>query len=150
MPKPDLTALASEIDSELRAIRELVRRPLEMEIAKGRLTGPQQSAMAALLAAGGLSLKELSARLGLAHSTTSGIIDRLEKSNLVERKVDESDRRTTKITVSAPVRKFVEETMPGMSIHPLTEALRRASPVQRLAITTGLKTLRAVLEGAET
>jgi DNA-binding MarR family transcriptional regulator len=148
MPKPDLTALAREIDSELRAIRELVRRPLELEFSRGHLTGPQQSAMAAILAsAGGLSLKELSKQLGLAHSTTSGIVDRLEKAGMVERRVSETDRRFTKINGTEAVRKFVEETMPRVSISPLIEALRCATPSDREAIATGLRTLHAALEG---
>jgi DNA-binding MarR family transcriptional regulator len=146
MPKPDLTALAQDLDAELRTIRELVRRPLELEFARGHLTAPQQAAMAAIVTAnGGLSLKQLSEQLGLAHSTTSGIVDRLEKSKLVERKVDDTDRRFTKIAAAEPVRKFIQETMPRMSIHPLAEALRRASPAQRETIAAGLKTLRTLL-----
>src|SRR5271170_6332332 len=144
--KHDLTALAQEIDGELRAIRVTVRRPLELEFARGRLTGPQQSAMAALVASNGLSLKELSEQLGLAHSTTSGIVDRLEKSGMVERKIVESDRRFTKIAPTRAVRKFLEETMPRLSIHPLEEGLRRASAAQRETIVAGLKTLRQVLD----
>jgi DNA-binding MarR family transcriptional regulator len=145
MPKHDVTALAREIDSELRAIREIIRRPLELEFAKGHLTGPQQSAMAALVASEGLSLKELSEQLGLAHSTTSGIVDRLEKKGMVERKPGESDRRFTQIAVTGAVRKFMNETMPRISIHPLVEALRRATPAERDAIAGGLKTLLAAL-----
>jgi DNA-binding MarR family transcriptional regulator len=148
MSKPDFTALAQDLDAELRAIRDLIRRPLELEFAKGHLTAPQQAAVAAILMAkGGLSLKQLSQQLGLAHSTTSGIVDRLEKGKFVVRKVDEADRRFTKIAVTEPVRKFVEETMPRLSIHPLAEALRRASPAQRDTVAAGLKTLRALLNG---
>jgi DNA-binding MarR family transcriptional regulator len=105
--------------------------------------------MAAILSAGGLSLKELSVQLGLAHSTTSGIVDRLEKKDLVARRVDDSDRRSSKIEATAAVIKFVEETMPRISIHPLVEALRRATPEERAAISTGLKTLRAALSTRE-
>jgi DNA-binding MarR family transcriptional regulator len=146
MPKPDLTALAREIDTELRAIRELVRRPLEMEFAKVQLTGPQQSAMAALISSDGLSLKELSAQLGLAHSTTSGIVDRLERDGLVKRTTGHSDRRFTTIVVTDEVRTFVNETMPQISIHPLVEALRQAAPAERTIIAEGLRTLRRVLD----
>jgi DNA-binding MarR family transcriptional regulator len=146
MPKHDLTTLAREIDSELRAIRELVRRPLEMEFAKAHLTGPQQSAMATLISSDGLSLKELSAQLGLAHSTTSGIVDRLERDGLVKRTTGHSDRRFTTIVVTDAVRKFVNETMPQISLHPLVEALRQAAPADRKVIAEGLRTLRRVLD----
>ncbi len=147
MTAREISVLAHEIDRDLRAIREVVRRPLEMEFARVQLTGPQQSAMAALAhSTEGMSLKELSKHLGLAHSTTSGIVDRLEKHGMVERKQQDADRRLTRVVVTDKVRLFLQETMPKLSIHPLVEALRRAKPGEREAITAGLKTLRAVLE----
>jgi DNA-binding MarR family transcriptional regulator len=147
MAKPhDLTGMAEAIDRELRAIRERIRRPLEAAIAGVNLTGPQQSVMRALVQSDGLSLKELSAHLGLAHSTVSGIVDRLQERGLVERRTGETDRRVTLIVVTQPVRDFVRDTMTGLTIHPLVEALTLADAAQRRAIVAGLKTLREVLE----
>jgi len=142
----DQTALAQEIDRDLRAIREMIRRPLEAEFARGRLTGPQQSAMHALVQSDGMSLKELSGRLGLSHSTVSGIVDRLEKRSLVERRTDETDKRLTRILVSQKVRDYIRDVMPKLSIHPLVEAIGRANQAERRAIVKGLKILRKILE----
>jgi DNA-binding MarR family transcriptional regulator len=142
----DLTRLAEAIDRDLRAIRERIRRPLEAEIARGNLTGPQQSVLHALVQSGDMSLKELSAHLGLAHSTVSGIVDRLQERGLVERQTSETDRRVTRIGVTRQVRDFVRDTIPGLLLHPLEEALTRATTAQRRAIVAGLKTLREVLE----
>src|SRR5262249_54193644 len=128
------------------AIREMIRRPLEAEFARGSLTGPQQSAMHALAQSNGMSLKELSARLGLAHSTVSGIVDRLEKRGLVERRTDETDKRLTRISVTRKARDFLHNPMPKLSIHPLVEAIGRANQAERRAILNGLKTLRKILE----
>ena len=139
--------LAHEIDRDLRVIRETLRRPLEVEFARGQLTGPQQSAMAAIVRAmDGVTLKELSAHLGLAHSTTSGIVDRLEDRGLVVRKQDDRDGRFTRIAASTKVRRFIVETVPKLNIHPLVDALRSANQRERALIRQGLKTLRAVLE----
>jgi len=147
MRSKQLLGLAHQIDRDLRAIREAVRRPLELEFARGNLTGPQQSAMAAIVqSAEGISLKMLSAHLGLAHSTTSGIVDRLEKRGLVTRKTDPKDGRLTCIAASAEVRGFLTKKMPELSIHPLLDALVRANPNERARITQGLQTLRMVLE----
>jgi DNA-binding MarR family transcriptional regulator len=142
----DPTALAQEIDRDLRTIREMIRRPLEVEFARGRLTGPQQSAMHALVQSDGMSLKELSARLGLSHSTVSGIVDRLEKRGLVERRTDETDKRLTRISVTQKVRDYIQDVMPKLSIHPIVEAIGRANQAERRAIVKGLKTLRKILE----
>jgi DNA-binding MarR family transcriptional regulator len=149
MKRLDLAVIAQDIERDLRAIREIIRRPLEAEVARGNLTGPQQSVLRALVLSEGMSLKELSAQLGLAHSTVSGIVDRLQKRGLVERRADESDRRVTRIAVTQPVRVFVRETLPKLTIHPLVEALGRADVEQRRAIVKGLKTLRKMLEMLE-
>jgi DNA-binding MarR family transcriptional regulator len=138
--------MAEAIDRDLRAIRERIRRPLEAEIARGNLTGPQQSVMHALVQSGGMSLKELSAHLGLAHSTVSGIVDRLQERGMIERRTSETDRRVTRIGVTRQVRDFVRSSIPGLLLHPLEEALARATAAQRRAIVEGLKTLREVLE----
>jgi DNA-binding MarR family transcriptional regulator len=142
----DLIVIAEEIDRDLRAIRANLRRPLEAEIARGNLTGPQQSAMHALVQSEGMSLKKLSKHLGLAHSTVSGIIDRLQDRGLVERQINDADKRSSRITVTQQVRDFVHETLPRLSIHPLVKALTHADAAQRHAIVKGLKTLRQVLE----
>jgi DNA-binding MarR family transcriptional regulator len=144
--RQDLTRMAEVIDRDLRAIRERIRRPLEAAVARGNLTGPQQSVMHALVQSDGMSLKELSAHLGLAHSTVSGIVDRLQERGLVERRTGETDRRVTRIGVTRQVREFVRDTIPALLIHPLEEALARATAAQRGAIVEGLRTLRELLE----
>lgn len=146
MPKREVLKMAEEIDRDLRAIRQILRQPLEAEIARGALTGPQQSAMSVLVKSEGLSLKELSKQLGLAHSTVSGIVDRLEKQGLVERHADEADGRFSKLVVSDKVRKFLRETWPALEMHPLAEALTAATPKERRAVTEGVQVLRRVLE----
>ena len=142
----DIQTSALQIERDLRAIREIIRRPLDAEFARGNLTGPQQSAMRALINSEGMSLKELSAQLGLAHSTVSGIVDRLEARGLIERRPDESDGRLTRVGVTAAVRNFVRKTMPELSAHPLAEALRRARPSDRRRIIDGVQALRKALE----
>jgi DNA-binding MarR family transcriptional regulator len=85
--------MAREIEEHLSAVRQILRQPVEAEFARGNLTAPQRSVMQALFHSGGLSLKELSRRVGLAHSTVSGIVDRLEKRGLATRRPDPADGR---------------------------------------------------------
>jgi DNA-binding MarR family transcriptional regulator len=146
MPKREIVTMAGEIDRDLRAVRQILRQPLEAEIARGGLTGPQQSAMHVLVKANGLSLKDLSKELGLAHSTVSGIVDRLQKQGLVERQADEADLRLSKLVVTQQVRKFLRDTLPSLEMHPLAEALSTATQTERQAIVQGVRALRRVLE----
>jgi DNA-binding MarR family transcriptional regulator len=149
MPKQQLSAIAAEIDRDLRAVRQILRRPVEAEIARGHLTGPQQSAMAAIFRSDGISLKELSKQLGLAHSTVSGIVDRLAKRGLVKRQAGETDRRLTKIAVAGHVREYMRSTWPSLELNPLTESLRAATSAERQQVLQGMRTLRRLLERGE-
>src|SRR5437763_1923822 len=128
----ELLHLAAEIDRHLRLVRKMLRRPVEVEAARAGLTGPQRGRMHALASAPeGLNLKELSCRLGLAHSTVSGVVDRLERRGLLVRERGTEDRRSTRIAISGPVRAFVQEQAPLLRQSPLARALGAAEPAQR-------------------
>jgi len=145
-----LERIAQQIDLDLKAIREVLRQPAESEFARSGLTGPQRSVMEVLVYSDGLSLKDLSRRLGLAHSTVSGIVDRLAKRGLVERHHPETDSRLTIEAVSPQVRRFMRHTLPALRLHPLAEALSRARPAERAKIAEALKALRRLLESCPT
>jgi DNA-binding MarR family transcriptional regulator len=144
--KEELARVAQEIDEHLRRVRRVLRQPLETEFARGGLTGPQRSVMQAVVQANGMSLKDLSRSVGLAHSTVSGIVDRLAKKGLLARQSDKKDRRLSLIVPSRQVRDYVRNKLPALTIHPLQEALRRTRPAERAAILDGLRTLRRAVE----
>ena len=145
-----LDKLVQEIDQHLSIIRQRLREPLETEFARGGLTGPQRMVMQALVQSEGLSLKQLSAQVSLAHSTVSGIVDRLQARGMVVRSRDEADGRATVIAPSAPVRDFLANRMPELAISPLTEALRGASNSEQATVLRGLRKLRALIEQSRT
>lgn len=90
---------------------------------------------------GGLSLKELSARMGLAHSTVSGIVDRLEKRELVTRQVDPDDRRISRVVVTDLVTQYVGEVMQSQKQSRLARALQLGTPEERRLVLEGLRLL---------
>ncbi len=137
---------ARQIDRDLRAIRQALQRPAEAEFARGELTGPQRAIMHSIVTSEGLSLKELSREAGLAHSTVSGIVDRLEKRGMVTRQTDEQDGRFTRIFPSAEVKAFVRDKLPALTVNPLVDALGRAKPAERAVISEGLSALRRLLD----
>jgi DNA-binding MarR family transcriptional regulator len=141
-----LLQLAKEVDQHLSIIRQRLREPLETEYARGGLTGPQRMVMQALVQSQGLSLKQLSAQVSLAHSTVSGIVDRLQAKGLVARRKDETDGRATVIAPSTLVRDFMANRMPELAISPLTKALRTASDNERATVLRGLRKLRTLVE----
>jgi DNA-binding MarR family transcriptional regulator len=146
MRDEELNTLAREIGEHLRVIRQILRRPVEAEFARGHLTGPQQLVMEVLVRLHGLSLKELSQQVSLSHSTVSGIVDRLEKRGFVKRKADPNDRRFTVVTPSKAVEEFLKKKLPALTIHPLAEVLARANASQREEIVRGVRALRRVAD----
>jgi DNA-binding MarR family transcriptional regulator len=145
-PEESLMKLAKELDQHLGVIRQKLREPLETEFARGELTGPQRMVMEALVRSDGLSLKQLSAQVSLAHSTVSGIVDRLQARGMVERRRDETDGRATVIVPSSEVRDFLSNRMPQLIISPLTKALEGASDKDRAIVLRGFRKMRALIE----
>jgi DNA-binding MarR family transcriptional regulator len=142
-------ALAEQLLLDLGLIRRAMRRPLQQQIAEGGLTAPQQAAMQVVVRHEGISLKDLSHAMGLAHSTVSGIADRLERRGLIERKPDADDGRITNIHATAVVSEFIREQIPQLQRGPLVDALERAPDREREQIAAAIRRLRELLEAGD-
>jgi DNA-binding MarR family transcriptional regulator len=144
--RPDTRAQARAVERQLRQIQRALRRPVDSEIARGRLTAPQRSVMRALAhAKAGLALKDLAADVGLSHSTVSGIVDRLEQRGWVVRRTDDEDARRTRITVSQTVHRYIRKTLPELTLSPLVHALAALSNAERDALLASLTRLSEAL-----
>ncbi len=138
--------LAERMARDLNAIRRVLRKPLEAELAKNQLTSPQVTVLTVVARQPGVTLKELSHEVSLAHSTVSGIVDRLEKRGLVERRADSADGRVSRIYPAAQVTGFIQDRVPVLGAGPLEAALRRAMRAERVAIGQAFEKLRSLLE----
>ncbi|MBK7582930.1 MAG: MarR family transcriptional regulator [Myxococcales bacterium] len=101
-PKPSL-AEQPELDSIVEAILYLYtesRRITKDVAARHGVTGPQLAVVKMLEPVGKLSLSELSWKIRARNSTVTGIIDRMEREGLVERRRSEDDRRVIHITLT--------------------------------------------------
>jgi DNA-binding MarR family transcriptional regulator len=145
-PDADLLAQAERIQQDLSGIRRALRRPLEAEVARGELTLPQTTVMREVVRNHGINLRDLSRAVSLAHSTVSGIVDRLEKRGMVERRPDARDGRLSCIHPTVVVEQFIKERLPVLSRGPLQTALGRATTDERAAIERALRRLRELLE----
>ncbi len=138
-------AEVEQMEKDLGGIRRALRKPLDTEVAKGNLTLPQISVMRAVVRSKGISLKDLSHAVSLAHSTVSGIVDRLEKRGMIERRPDQVDRRISRIFPAAVVSEFVRDQIPALTRRPLEAAMERATEAERGQIATALTRLRELL-----
>jgi DNA-binding MarR family transcriptional regulator len=141
----DLLAEALAIDRSLRRIRRRLWRPFEADIASSRLTVPQLQLLEILSHDEGVRIGTLAERLDMSQSSVSGIVDRLERQKLVERRSDPNDRRTTCVYMTEPVRAYVAETVPRHRVAPIVAALGRATPAQKRRVLEGLELLLRLL-----
>lgn len=139
---------ARRMESDLRRIRRALGKPLEAEVARGELTMPQAAVMQTVVTHQGISLKELSREVSLAHSTVSGIADRLEKRGMIERRPDPVDGRVSRIYPTPVVMEFVRDRIPALTSGPLESALARANEEERTVIERAVSHLRELLEQA--
>jgi MarR family transcriptional regulator, organic hydroperoxide resistance regulator len=142
----DLSSEVQIITDHLNAIRAILRRGSQADMSASGLTAPQVNLLRALSFLDGSTLKQLSERLHLAHSTISGMVDRLEQKKLVERQVDAQDKRYTRIYLGREVRDYLNHTMPSNRASLLVEALTKAQPAEREQILGGLETLHRYLQ----
>jgi DNA-binding MarR family transcriptional regulator len=147
-PDQTLWQAAAQIARDLHAVQQFLRRPAAAELARSLLTVPQILVLRTLYDTDGLSMKELSAQVGLAHSTLSGIVQRLERRGLVERRTRPEDRRITGVFLSQRVRDRFFSHWRSAHLVPVVTALRAANEEQRAQIAAGLATLRGLLERA--
>jgi MarR family transcriptional regulator, organic hydroperoxide resistance regulator len=104
--------LKRDVDQVLEAILYLYTesRRITKELAKrADLTGPQLTVVKLLEAFGDLSLSELSDKIRAQNSTVTGIIDRMERENLVTRERSKEDRRVVYIKLTTKGRELARE-----------------------------------------
>jgi DNA-binding MarR family transcriptional regulator len=97
------TDFKPEVDQIVEAILYLYTesRRLTKELARSvDLTGPQLTVLKMLEGVGDLSLSELSERIRAQNSTVTGIIDRMERENLVVRARSSEDKRVVYIKLT--------------------------------------------------
>lgn len=112
-PEPaELAEEQSDLDAIIEAIVYLYTesRRITKDVA-GRfgLTGPQLAVVKMLEPVGRLSLSELSWKIKARNSTVTGIIDRMEREGLVERRRSDNDRRVIHIVLTRKGRELARE-----------------------------------------
>ena len=138
---------AEEVERQLRAIRRRLWQACAVDLRRAPLlTMPQVEALHALVTEDGLGLTALSQRLGLAQSTVSGIVGRLARQDLVERRADPADGRVSRVYLTGHVKAYLRDVLPQRRLGPLIAAFERATPEERARVLDGLSTLRRLLE----
>lgn len=105
---PDQVAF---LEKELRHISGIIKQKGREILSTYTITPPQFVALQWLLELGDMTIGDLSNKMYLAFSTTTDLIDRMEKSELVKRIRDEQDRRVVRIHLLEEGARIIEEVI---------------------------------------
>jgi MarR family transcriptional regulator, organic hydroperoxide resistance regulator len=144
--RDELLRDAQTVAGQIRAIDRAVNREVHRDVARSGLTAPQVRALEVLFDSGPLSVKDLSARLRLSHSTVSGIVDRLARRQFVRREAHPDDRRVSRVAVTEEVMRY-GRAAPVRLMTPLAETLRTVRRTERKQI---IETLQRLVELVDT
>ncbi|GEM00619.1 DNA-binding transcriptional regulator, MarR family [Halolactibacillus halophilus] len=99
------------IEKNMRYINGIIKHKGREILKNYCITTPQFIALQWLLEEGDLTIGELSNKINLAFSTTTDLVDRMEKNTLVERKRDTKDRRVVRIHLLIKGKEIIQEVI---------------------------------------
>ncbi|WP_410769340.1 MarR family winged helix-turn-helix transcriptional regulator [Fontibacillus sp. BL9] len=106
----DQKELIHEIVESFREIKKASYQLLSLQADSIGITGIQYMALKTILRQPGIAMSELAESMRLGNSTVSGVIDRLVKAELVERRRLVSDRRSITLHLTAKGREVEHQT----------------------------------------
>ncbi|WP_175640123.1 MarR family winged helix-turn-helix transcriptional regulator [Metabacillus schmidteae] len=101
----------ADLEKALRHISGIIKQKGREILNDYQITPPQFVALQWLWENGDLTIGELSTKMFLACSTTTDLIDRMEKNKLVIRVKDPQDRRVVRIHLLAEGERIIEEVI---------------------------------------
>ena len=101
----------ASLEKELRYISHLIKQKGREILSNYTITPPQFVALQWLHDSGDMTIGDLSNKMYLAFSTTTDLVDRMEKSQLVQRVRDEQDRRVVRIHLLSEGERVIQEVI---------------------------------------
>lgn len=99
------------LEKELRYTSHLIKQKGREILSNYTITPPQFIALQWLHELGDMTIGELSNKMYLAFSTTTDLVDRMEKNELVMRIRDDQDRRVVHIHLLQEGERIIEEVI---------------------------------------
>jgi MarR family transcriptional regulator, organic hydroperoxide resistance regulator len=103
--------IVARIEKELRYISGIIKQKGREMLSNYKITPPQFVALQWLFEDGDMTIGELSNKMYLACSTTTDLVDRMEKNVLVERVKDPNDRRVVRIHLLEEGERIIDEVI---------------------------------------
>ena len=110
-PNKKYSSEVASMEKDLRYIAAIIKQQGRRILSNYTITPPQFIALQWLFEHGDMTIGDLSNRMFLAFSTTTDLVDRMEKNNLVKRVRDEQDRRVVRIHLLSEGERVIEEVI---------------------------------------
>ncbi|TFE00987.1 MarR family winged helix-turn-helix transcriptional regulator [Jeotgalibacillus salarius] len=137
--------VVADIEKDLRYISGLIKQKGREILSQYTITPPQFVALQWLFEAGDMTIGELSNKMYLACSTTTDLIDRMERSNLVVRVKDEHDRRVVRIHLLEEGERIIEEVIKKRQ-HDLSDVLSEFTEEEVSSLAKALNKLHGEMK----
>lgn len=132
--------ITDEVLINLRKINQMIDIHSRYLVREVGLTGPQLTILNQVNRQGDMSTGELAKAISVSQATITGILERLEKKELIKRTRSEQDRRKVYVSVTKNCKELLESAPPPLqesfvsSFHELEnwEQLMILSSLQRL------------------
>jgi DNA-binding MarR family transcriptional regulator len=129
-----------ELERSLRYVAAILKQKGREILTQYPITPPQFVALQWLLEEGDMTIGELSNKMYLACSTTTDLVDRMEKNRLVARVKDQNDRRVVRIHLLEEGERIIEEVIKKRQQY-LLEVLENFSEEEIIFLEKSLKKL---------
>ncbi|WP_026563393.1 MarR family winged helix-turn-helix transcriptional regulator [Bacillus sp. UNC41MFS5] len=119
--------IVANIEKDLRYISGIIKQKGREMLSTYTITPPQFIALQWLFEEGDMTIGELSTKMYLACSTTTDLVDRMEKNLLVERVKNPNDRRVVRIHLLEEGKRIIDEVIKKRQVY-LEEVLVDFTP----------------------
>jgi DNA-binding MarR family transcriptional regulator len=133
-----------EIERLLRDVSKEVRRKGREILVDFSITPPQFDALLLLQEYGDLTIGELSQKMYLAYSTTTDLVDRMERNELVERVRDQNDRRVVRLHMCEKGKQLIEKVLITRREY-IMKALSSADEAMLVSLKVALQNLHEMI-----
>ncbi|HEX3032692.1 MAG TPA: MarR family winged helix-turn-helix transcriptional regulator [Bacillota bacterium] len=135
----------TEVRQLFRNVVRNFRKLIHQEMVSCDFTMPQVTLMQELYHTPGLTIKELGERMGLAKSTVSGAVDRLEAQGALYKVKDQEDRRIVHIYLTEKFLK-IQGNLDVLKTNHVLRLLNRLEKEEVDAILNSLRKLNQLME----
>lgn len=129
--------IVADIEKDLRYISGIIKQKGREILSQYTITPPQFIALQWLFEDGDMTIGELSNKMYLAFSTTTDLVDRMEKNQLVVRVKDPNDRRVVRIHLLSEGERIIDEVIKKRQLY-LQDVLVNFSDAEILVLKDNL------------